>query len=246
MTNDKEGYFLRFAVVDDEPYFLEQISESIKSIVKGTVTIDCYQSAVDFYNKSTETEYDAYFIDIDMPVINGFELSQKLTDDNNCVPVVYVTGRDELVIQAFRYKALGFVRKQNMNAELKYALNTLYKETGGNLVYINVTEIQSNGGKEHKIPIESIEYIQTDGHNTVIHLTTRKNVTVRKPLSFYCKNELFRDFSLIDSGTFVNLKMINVIDNKVVFNDGNSFPISKRRYRAVYDAWIKSRRRLLI
>lgn len=237
---------MRFAVVDDEPYFLEQISESIKSMTKGQVTVDCFQSAVDFYTKSKETYYDSYFIDIDMPVINGFELSQNLIDDNNSVPVVYVTGRDELVIQAFRYKALGFVRKQNMKAELQYALNTLYHELRSNSNYINVTEIQSNGGREHRIPVESIEYIQTDGHNTIIRLNNSKNVTVRKPLSFYCENKLFKEFFLIDSGTFINLKMINVIDNKVVFNDGRSFPISKRRYKSVYDAWIKSRRRLLI
>lgn len=246
MANVQGGIFLRFAVVDDEQHFLEQISESIKSIIKDQVTVDCYQSAVNFYSKSKETEYDAYFIDIDMPVINGFELSQKLIDDDNSVPVVYVTGRDELVIQAFRYKALGFVRKHNMKAELQYALNTLYHELGRNSDYINVTEIQSRGGREHRIPVDSIEYIQTDGHNTVIQLSNRKNIKVRKPLSFYCENEMFKEFALIDSGTFVNLKMINVIDNKAVFSNGISFPISKRRYKSLYESWIKSRRRLLI
>ena len=213
---------MRFAIIDDEQPFLEQITKTIKSLINEPVSIDCYIKALDFYAKTQETEYDAYFIDIDMPIVNGFELSQKLLEQNSDIPIIYVTGRDELVIQAFRYKALGFVRKQNMESELRYALSTLFKEFENNYGFINVTEVKYTGGREHRIPVKTIKYIQTDGHNTIIQLSNSKTVTVRKPLSFYSKNELFKNFILVDSGTLVNLKLITYIDNKVVFKDGKS------------------------
>lgn len=103
---------MRFAIVDDEPNVPEQIAEMLKTYVPDVqIETNCFHQPSDFLEMYYSCNYDAVFLDIDMPAINGFDLSQKIYEKNNSVPIVYITSRDDLIIHAFRYKPLGFVRK---------------------------------------------------------------------------------------------------------------------------------------
>lgn len=238
---------MRFAVVDDEITHLNLISQILKKMLDDNkCVIDCYQDAVAFLEHYQSISYDALFLDIDMPEIDGFELSKQLIESNNDVPIIYITGRDELIIQSFRYRPIGFVRKHNMESELKFALSTLLQHITQTKVVIQVTELRSYGGKEYKIPIEQISYIESENHNTHIHLINENLVVVRKPLSFYTKNEKFKNFLLINSGVLVNVRHIQMKDDKVILNDNTVLFISRRKIQAVREAYLQSKRRLLI
>lgn len=238
---------MRFAVVDDEPCILSQISDLLKNLMSNTnVIVDCYQNSVSFSERYRLVKYDAYFLDIDMPIIDGFELSQKIIDNNIQTPIIYVTGRDELIIHAFRYHALGFVRKHNLESELKFALTTLLQEINKSSAVIRVSELRKNGGKEHCIAIEQISYIESENHNTHIHHMNGTIVTVRKTLSYYTELSGFESFILINSGILVNLKHIKICSDKVVLDDGTVLYISRRKLQAVSEAYLQSQRRLLI
>ncbi len=238
---------MRFAVVDDEPYVLNEISSLLKNLMKNdNIMIDCYQDAVVFSEQCRLIQYDACFLDIDMPIIDGFALSEILRDRNTQLPIIYVTGRDELIVQAFRYHALGFVRKHNLEFEMKFALTTLLYEINKASAVLNVSELRKNGGKEHRIPINQISYIESENHNTHIHRIDGTVITVRKPLSYYSEQAGFEGFTLINSGILVNLKHIQICSDKVILKDGTVLYISRRKLQAVSEAYLKSQRRLLI
>ena len=98
---------MRFAIVDDEPNVPEQIAEMLKTYVPDVqIETNCFHQPSDFLEMYYSCNYDAVFLDIDMPAINGFDLSQKIYEKNNSVPIVYITSRDDLIIHAFRYKPL--------------------------------------------------------------------------------------------------------------------------------------------
>ena len=120
---------MRFAIVDDEPDVPEQIAEMLKNYVPDIqIETNCFHQPSEFLEMYYNCNYDAVFLDIDMPAINGFDLSQQIYEKNNSIPIVYITSRDDLIIHAFRYKPLGFVRKQFIASELPYALTTILKE----------------------------------------------------------------------------------------------------------------------
>ena len=70
------GGIMRFAVVDDESAVLEHLPVQLASLLPDdTVTTDCFHNAQEFISAYHHTRYDALFLDIDMPDMNGFELS---------------------------------------------------------------------------------------------------------------------------------------------------------------------------
>lgn len=54
---------------------------------------------------------DLLFLDIDMPGMNGIELAAMIMDFEEPPKFAFVTGRDDLAIQAFDYSALDYVVK---------------------------------------------------------------------------------------------------------------------------------------
>ena len=174
--------------------------------------------------------YDAVFLDIDMPAINGFDLSQKIYEKNNSVPIVYITSRDDLIIHAFRYKPLGFVRKQFIASELPYALTTILKEINRKSPSITITETRFAGGRTYCIQIEEITFLESEKHNVKIQLLTGESYTVREALSYYLNLPEFKDFVLINSGTMVNLAHIKLVSDTISLKNGTILYVSRRKF----------------
>ncbi len=235
-----------FAVVDDEVFFLNQIEKLIKEIAKVDINIECFESSEAFLEQFSKKRYEACFLDIDMPEIDGFELSELLRRKNPDVHIIFITGKEDLVYNAFRYKALGFVRKRNIENDLQFAYDTLISAINSESQFITVTELRKLGGKEHTIPVKNINYIQIYNHNSYIHLLNKDTVVTRNNLSYFCELDELQDFLMIDSGTLVNPKDTILNNHTIILKDGHAFTISRRKLRDVKDKYLKIRRRLLI
>ena len=62
--------------------------------------------------------YDLFFLDIDMPGLNGIELCRRLRADGSRALVVFISGKEELVFQTFEVQPFRFVRKNHFQEEL--------------------------------------------------------------------------------------------------------------------------------
>lgn len=239
---------MRFAVVDDEPGILKQIPALIKQFISSDVSIetDCFQNPTEFLETYSERKFDALFLDIDMPTMNGFELAEHLRNQKDDVPIVYITVRDDLIIHAFRYKALGFVRKQYIDNELPFAVSTIMTEIRKSNCMIEVTETRSAGGRSHTISIQQIMYIESIRHNVTIYLTDGRQLAIRSSLTYYTEHEDFEQFVPINSGTIVNLALIELTKDKVRFQNGIELFISRRKIQSVREAYLNYMKKVLI
>lgn len=202
---------MRFAVVDDEPGILKQIPVLIRQFSPDIIIeADTFSNSSDFLNTYTNQNYDALFLDIDMPDINGFALAEHLRNQNDLIPIVYITAKDDLIIQAFRYKALGFVRKQFIEKELPYALSTIMNEIHKDDDMIEVTETRSEGGHTYQLSINNIMYVQSFRHNVTIHMSDGNKITVRSSLSYFSEHKGFKHFIAISTGIIVNLSLVEL------------------------------------
>lgn len=238
---------MRFAVVDDEPGILKEIPMLLKQFLPDVIIeTDLFSSSSTFLNAYTEKKYDALFLDIDMPDINGFELAEYIRHQNDLVPIVYITVRDDLMIQAFRYKALGFVRKQFIEGELPFALSTIMSELHKSNVTIEVTETRSKGGHTYLIYVEQIMYIENDRHNVTINMIDGRKITVRSPLSYFVTHENFQHFVAISTGIIVNLSLIELTVDAVCLPNGEKLFISRRKIASVRAAYLNNLKKVLI
>lgn len=102
---------MNIIAVDDERLVLEDLKDIC-------LKIDSVEKFNSFSNPADALEYaalnkeiDAAFLDIEMPVMTGLELAQRL---NRLVPdikIIFVTGFKEYAFEAFGVNAIGYVLK---------------------------------------------------------------------------------------------------------------------------------------
>lgn len=238
---------MRFAVVDDMEEVLKTIHNLIIQYTNDyEINVDCYASAGAFLDNYSTRNYDALFLDIDMPDISGFKIAEILHEHVYNIPIVYITGRDDLITNAFRYKPIGFVRKQHLETELEFAIDTIKSELNMATVYISVKEPRTFGGKDYSLNVDEILYFKTAKHYLEIKLINNKAITIRDKISNYSDNPKLKNFVMIDSGILINLAHIKVVDNAVELSNGERMLISRRRVQFVLQAYIKYSKKVLI
>jgi CheY-like chemotaxis protein len=103
---------LKLLVVEDDIASLELMTEVFKTLEAEVRPVSDSLIAVKIVNQE---KFDGIFLDLEMPMLHGFELAQKIRQSswNKLTPIVIVTGRDErdTMQQAFATGATFFLQK---------------------------------------------------------------------------------------------------------------------------------------
>ncbi|MCL6612792.1 MAG: response regulator [Peptococcaceae bacterium] len=118
---------IRAIIVDDEQPSVEKMAKLLGDSgivdVKGKFTNPA--EALEFLKK---TRVDAVFLDIEMPGIDGLEMSNRVIDLQGGVAVVFVTAYHEYAVEAFRLNALDYLLKPVSKDRLKETLDRIVVE----------------------------------------------------------------------------------------------------------------------
>lgn len=98
---------LKCVIIDDEPLALELM----ESYVRKTPFLELcgkYNSAVMALNEINFRNIDLLFLDIQMPDLNGLELSRMLPQDTR---IVFTTAFDQYALDGFKVNALDYLLK---------------------------------------------------------------------------------------------------------------------------------------
>ena len=98
---------LRCVVVDDSSIQRMSIVKLVKEHPALSLIAE-YSSAIDTKKGLNNLEVDLIFLDIEMPIVNGFELLDVL---KNKPQIIFVTGKTEYAFKAFDYDAVDYLRK---------------------------------------------------------------------------------------------------------------------------------------
>ena len=240
---------MNIAIVDDVPEVLEQILNAVKSIMsQDDHSFYPFSKATDFIKAIDEISFDAAFLDIDMPDINGFQLSERIKDSEKNILIIYVTGHENLVIQSFRYKPIGFVRKAHLKDELPFAVSTLLSEFNKDGSFVQIRETRSNGGTVHQLPISKICTLESMKQKHLVEFTLKdsRKITTRGTLTEFSEMSEFNKFILINSGILANMELFDIVNDSAVFPNGQIIKISRRKKELVIQEQQKIKRRLLI
>ncbi|MBN2579841.1 MAG: response regulator transcription factor [Pirellulales bacterium] len=104
-------------VVDDDPAINQTIKELVELIgLKALV----YTSARAFLDEFERTGPGCLVLDVRMPGMSGLELQRKLTDADDRLPVIIVTGHADvpMAVDAMKLGALDFLEKPFRTQEL--------------------------------------------------------------------------------------------------------------------------------
>ena len=241
---------IRIAFVDDEPAAIEAIVVAFKQIqndLNVTFQIDKFISSKELLDSLHVIVYDALFLDIDMPQDSGFAISAFLRKNSNNIPIVYITNRDDLMQQAFQYKVLGFVRKNYLKEELPFAVECVLQEIRKTAKRIVLISTQKNKKTKYDVAVSDILYIDTQDHQTTVHLNDKTSIVTREPLNSYLVQKAFSGFIQINSSCIVNHAHIYSIEKEtLILLNREILYISRRRTKIVKERFLHLSRRLVL
>jgi DNA-binding LytR/AlgR family response regulator len=112
---------LTILAVDDEHTQLEDLARLLRSFV-GVREVECAYGGHDALLKASNQPFDAIFLDVRMPDLDGVELGRVLRRFAAPPQLVFVSAYDSGAVDAFELRALDYLRKPVSRRRLEEAL----------------------------------------------------------------------------------------------------------------------------
>jgi len=223
---------MRFALCDDNKNELTLIQRAIlESIEKTgcTCRIQLFTNAYALIQEQKNNAFDAVFLDIDMPEMSGMDAAEQIHQLGEDTEIVFVTNHDELVYKAYRFKALGFLRKKHLSDEMDEILEILTGAIRRKTKHLNFHD----NGKLLRIRLDDIVYIQSDDHYAEV-VTINGKETIRESLNSIAEQYESYGFIRVHMRYLVNYKYIYSIERTtVILHDRKQLPLSRSKANSV-------------
>lgn len=218
---------LRCAVVDDSSIQRMSIIKLIQEHPSLNLLAE-YKNALETKKGLNDQEVDLIFLDIEMPVINGFELLDVL---NNKPQIIFVTGKTEYAFKAFDYDATDYLHKpitrERFNTAVDKALEHHKLKTEGHEEEGDHIFVKSNL-KKRKVYVKEIMWIEALGDYIKI-VTDDQNYIVLSTMKKFEQEVEDYHFLRIHKSFIVNLDRIDRFNSKIVEIGSHSIPLSRNK-----------------
>ena len=226
---------IRLAVCDDEAPVLSYLTDQIrKEFGKYDLCAeaDIFISPVELEKVLREKSYDVYFLDIDMPKMNGLELARILREQREEIPLVFVSAREEYVFQSFEVHPFSFVRKSRFKQDMEKAVCDLSRRfCQENQAFCS---IRDEAGRCYELPLADTLYLEARDKYVNVFVQRGQDFYVRNTLSNIEKMSEPEQFVRIHKSFVVNLRAVYAIKyEKVILDNGKELPLGRGRSEEV-------------
>ncbi|MCF8268032.1 MAG: response regulator transcription factor [Ignavibacteriales bacterium] len=118
---------IRLLIADDHPIFLLGLRQVIESSGDFTVIeqVNSGDKALKFLQSN---EVDIAVLDLDMPGLNGFEITKELAGCNKHTNIIFLTMHKakDLLTEALNLGVKGYVLKETSLSEIEYAIRKVH------------------------------------------------------------------------------------------------------------------------
>jgi two-component system, LytTR family, response regulator len=213
---------MRAILIDDDPTNSQILALKIRRITTDIDIIATFEQPTKALLEVPALQPDVLFIDIDMPLLDGFSLAMQLAPKTPA-KVVFVTAYSQYTLNALRVSAFDYLTKPVEPDELRQTITRLFAQAPKNTVEQRLTQLESLL-QQHNQPqtaittlalptLESIQYvnindiiyIEASSNYSVFYLTNQTNIIVSKTLKEYEDTLLHPNFMRINRSTIVNL-----------------------------------------
>jgi len=245
---------IRAIIIDDEKNNVDNLAGLLKKYCPSVEVVDTAMNADEGKQIILQQKPDLVFLDIQMPVKNGFDLLQSLPEHD--FEEIFVTAFDQYGIQAVKFAAIDYLLKPVNIEELKTAVEKVMekrKKQKDNLQLENLLELLQNRQQknEHRLALTTAketrfvnpaQIVRCESSNvyTSFYLTDGTKIMVSRPIYEY--EELLKDYGFIrchQSHLVNKTKVKSWIkeDGSYLFlDDGSKIPVSRNKKETVSEA----------
>lgn len=222
---------IRIALCDDNKEDMLQLHQKIiewyrENSKNQSVSITEYSDSV--YLSSVidaGDSHDVFFLDVEMPKVDGFQLADKIRNKLPAAIIVFLTSHSELAPDGYKFRALRYVSKLVLSQKLPEALEAVQKEfsalESGYLVVPHYTDAL-------RIPYNEILYVQHILRSSQIYTLRQGVIKDNRGLKTIYSVIGDKRFIYIDRSTFVNIDFIRELKgNEIILRTGESLAISR-------------------
>jgi len=225
---------IKAILIDDEEKALKGLALKIEKYFEEIEIIELCndpRKAIDIINNSKP---DIIFLDIEMPVLSGFDVLAKINNPN--FEIIFVTAYNNYAIEAIKNCAIGYIVKPIDNDELKHAVRNAIKSINKkSALEKNIQLLMNLGDKNLQssiavpsqkglsfIKIEKIIRFEGVEGYTRIYCIDEKPFLSSYSIGKFTKMIQNNFFFLCHKSHFINLNFI-----KSIFNEGSIEMIDK-------------------
>ena len=196
------------AIVEDEISFVQQLQTYLCRFSEENqmeFKVSVFQDGADIL-KDYKREYDAIFLDIEMPQVNGMEAAEQIRDMDDDVIIMFITNMAQYAIQGYSVGALDFVMKPinyyTFALKLKRVLKRVdKKDKEQEHIILHLPD----GVK--KLDIRHIYYVEVQ-NRTLYYYTSKGTFSVKGTLQSVEKQLEKYSFAKCNHWYLVNLKHV--------------------------------------
>jgi two-component system, LytTR family, response regulator len=231
---------IRTVIIDDEQDCINLLKFELNQHCPQVEVVATFRSSTQALNEIDMYNPQLIFLDIEMPVMNGFELLEKLMPVN--FNIIFVTAYNQFAIKAFRFSALDYlvkpfdlteliesVNKASINTKVSdHQLETLQKEI--KVAHISKIAIPGNNGVSF-IEINDILFAEASNNYTKLILLDKQQHIISKTLKDVQDVLEQQHFLRVHRQFIINLNHVKQFfrgDNMyVVMNNGMQIPVAR-------------------
>ncbi len=227
---------MRIAICDDDPKTVEELQCQLQSYFRshpeaGNVHIASFFTAEALLFASSDSRFDIFILDIDLPGINGIRLAQKIRQENPLATLFFYTSHQEYVLDGYKVDAIRYVLKSPDPSALFEALDSAVERA---LKQQRDSIIISHYSDQTRVARADILYIQHLQGKNLLHLVNGDRLEDRRRLQDLYRILADSRFYQIDRGTIVNTDYIQRTDgDHLILYNGERLYISRRKMAAV-------------
>ncbi|MFA6483418.1 MAG: LytTR family DNA-binding domain-containing protein [Bacteroidales bacterium] len=239
ISEKSEQILLTALIVDDELFGRENLKKIIETYCPEVEILACADSVVSAKEMVINHHPDVVFLDINMPVLDGFDFLKEY--DDRKFMVVFFSAHDEYGIKAVKAGAVDYLLKPINIKELKLTVKKLLCLKDKTTTIEPGFEIELDKDKivlpaAHGFdvfPIDDIIRLEADGCYTKVILLNEKSRLISHTLKDFEEKLSKKQFFRIHKSHLINLKYIKSYSTaggyKVTMTDGSRIEISRRK-----------------
>jgi two-component system LytT family response regulator len=230
-------------LLDDEPNCTEVLQVLLEKYCPSIQIGGIFNDPEQALEAIRQQRPQLLFLDIEMPILNGFELLRR--SEPLDFKVVFTTAYDQYAVKAFKFNALDYLLKPVDKDELMAAVRKAQLGPGPTAAQVNAAQYLKNNPVPERIAlpvgqelllvdVADIQYLESDGSYVSVFLTDQnKPVILSKSLREF--EELLNNpvFFRAHNSYLVNIKYIKKIirtdGGEIIMANGCSLPLARTK-----------------
>lgn len=241
---------MKILAVDDEAPALDELAYLLRADPRVN-KVATAGDATEALRALRDNDFDAIFLDIRMPGLNGMELARVLSRFVRPPAIVFVTAYEDAAADAFDLGAVDYVRKPIQPSRLSESLRRVAIQVGK---AVAMPAEARHDEEDQSIPVElagttkmvarsAVRWVEAQGDYARLH-TAEGSHLVRVPLATLAERWSDSGFVRIHRSYLVQLRLIDelrlVNSGYVVVLGGTELPVSRRHTRELKDRLVRA------